>query len=259
MAETARTPLVIGDAFRDAGEVLIRRGPVLLLLSVLLVLPGGVLAAWLRQHALFPVDPTSAASITFLGIANGCVNWLALAAPQALFIAAASWTTAEVLEGRLPSVGGIAAQGLRLLLPVLVVQALYLLGMMAGMVLLIVPGIILALMWMFATQGVVVERLGIVEAFKHSRALTKGHRWALLGLAVAGTLVMIAFEWVIFQLTSPSLAFAGAVVAPINAYGVIPVLSCLTTPLSTTVLTAIYMRLRSGHRGAADITAEVFA
>lgn len=259
MAEADRTPLAVGDAFRDAGEVLIRRGPVLLLLSALLVLPGGVLAAWLRQHALLPADPTSAASVFFLGIANGCVNWLAMATPQALFIAAATWVTAETLEGRSPPIGETVGQGLRLWLPMLIVQALYLLGMMAGMILLIVPGIILALMWIFVGQVVVVERLGIIEAFKRSRVLTKGHRWALLGLSVASTLIVVAFEWVVFKVTAPSLAFAGAVVAPVNAYGVIPVLSWLTTPLTVVVMTTLYMRLRNGHRGAADITADVFA
>ncbi len=259
MADTARTPLVIGDAFRDAGEVLIRRGPVLWLLSALLVLPGTVGAAWLRQHAVLAVTDTSHGSVFLVGLANGSLNWLAQNTPYALFQAAASWAIAETLEDRSPSVGEIMTQGLRFFLPVLIAQGLYMLGAMAGMVLLIVPGIIAALMWIFVTQALVVERLGIVEAFKRSRALTKGHRWALLGLGVASTLIVVAVEWVIFQVSTPSLAFVGAASAPINAYGVIPVFSCLTTPLSIAVMTTLYMQLRSGHRGAADATAEVFA
>jgi hypothetical protein len=259
MSDTARTPLVIGEAFRAAGDVLIQRGAVLWLLSALLVLPGGIAAAWLRRHSLLPVTDTSAGSVFFIGLANGSVNWLAQAAPYALFSATASWTIVETLEGRSPSVGETVDQGLRFFLPVLVAHALYTLGAMAGMVLLIVPGLIVALMWIFVTQAVVVERLGIIEAFKRSRTLTKGHRWALLGLGVASTLAVVAVEWIIFQVSTPTLAFVGATSAPINAYGVIPLFSCLTTPLSVAVMTTIYMQLRSDHRGSADLTAEVFA
>jgi hypothetical protein len=136
---------------------------------------------------------------------------------------------------------------------------LYLAGMMAGMVLLVVPGIIVALMWVLVIQVMIVERLGIVDAFKRSRALTKGHRWALLGLFVLYTLLVVAIEWVIFRITSPGLTFVGAANAPVNAYGVVPLFTLLAAPLSSTVMAAIYLRLRDGHRGSADVTAEVFA
>ncbi len=259
MADIDRTPFPVGGAFRDAGDVLIRRGPILFLLSALLAPPGTIAAAWLRQHALLPVTHVSTGSVFLFGLANGVLNWLAQAAPHALFIAAASWIVAETLEGRSPSVGETVGQGLRFFLPVLVAQGLYLLGALAGMILLIVPGIIVALMWIFVGQAVVIDRLSIVEAFRRSRALTKDHRWALLGLCAASTLAVVAVEWVIFQISTPTLAFVGAASAPINAYGVLPVLSGLTTPLSVAVMTALYIRLRGGHRGAADITAEVFA
>jgi hypothetical protein len=222
-------------------------------------LPGAIAAAWLRKHSLLSVTDMPAGFAFLAGLANGIFNWLAQAAPHALFLSAATWTAAETLEGRSPSFGETMSHGLRFLLPVLAAEALYLLAATAGIVLLIVPGIILALMLMFVTQAVVVERLPIIEAFKRSRALTKGHRWALLGLGLASTLVVVAIEWTIFQISTPGLAFVGATAAPVNAYGVIPVFSALTTPVTTAVMIAIYMQLHRGHRGAADATAEVFA
>ncbi|SFK48909.1 hypothetical protein [Caulobacter sp. UNC279MFTsu5.1] len=261
MAETARTPLVMGEVFRDAGQVLARCGLILLPLSAALVFTGTAGAAWLRQHALVvtPGFADSAAGLAFVSLTNGVINWLAMAAPQSLFIAAASWTVAQVLEGGSPTAGQTLSQGLRLFLPVLAVQALYLLGAMAGALLLVVPGIILALMWILAPSALIVERLGAVRALKRSRALTKGHRWALLGLTVFYTLVVVALEWVIFQITTPGMSFVRAANAPINAYGVAPLLTALAAPLSVAIMTTIYMHLSKAHRGSADLTAEVFA
>lgn len=243
----------MGEVLRDVRRVLYQRGLVLLLLSVALVYPSLAGAAWLRLHP--PVHGTG----LFVGFLNWLVEWLAEVTPQSLFIATTCWTVGQVLEDRSPTGGDMLRQGFRFFAPMLAVQILYVLGMMAATLLLVVPGIILALMWMVAPSALVIERLGIVDAFKRSRALTKGHRWALLGLVVAYFLPLIAIEWVIFQITSPGLAFVAAVRAPINALGVIPSMTVVTSLLSTTAIAAIYMRLRSGHRGAADITAEVFA
>jgi hypothetical protein len=253
MTDTTRTPLAMGDAFRDAGQVLAQRGPLLLLLSATLVFAGGAAAAWLRFH-----PPLSGTGFS-VGLVNGVVNWLSQAAPQSLFIAAATWVGAETLAGRPPALAETARQGLRLFLPVLLAQVLYLMAVVAGSVLLVVPGIIVALMWMLVTPVLVVERLGIIEAFKRSRVLTKGHRWALLGLIVVYTLTVVGLEWVIFQITAPGRAFVAAAIAPINAYGVVPLITVVTALLSNTVTTAIYTRLSKGHRGSADRTAEVFA
>jgi hypothetical protein len=253
MAETTRTPLFMGDVFRDAGRVLVQRGLVLLLLAVALVFTGGAGAAWLRFH------PSIQGTGVLVGLGNWLADWLAMAVPHSLFIAAASWTAAQILEGRSPSAGETLRQGLRFFPTVLAVQLLYLLGTMAGVVLLVVPGVIVALMWILASSAVVVERLGAIDSLKRSRALTKGHRWTFLGLIVAYSLIVVALEWVIFQITAPGLSFVQAAAVPLNAYGVVPLFTVLTAPLNCVVMTAIYMRLRQGHRGSADLTAEVFA
>ena len=243
----------MGDVFRDAKRALLQCGPVLLLLSLALILTSSIGAAWLRLH------PLLAGAGFSISLTNGFVTWQIQAAPLSLFIASATWAVAEVLEGRSPVLGEALSNGMRFFFPVLIVQGLYLLGTMAGAMLLIVPGVIVVLMWLLASQAMVVDRLDVRGAFKRSQALTKGHRWALLGLIIAYSLVVLAIEWVIFQITAPGMSFIQAFVTPINAYGVGPLLTVVTTLLSNTVLTAIYLRLRSRHRGSADLTAEVFA
>lgn len=57
-----------------------------------------------------------------------------------------------------------------------------------GLILLVFPGIIAALMFLFSNYLVVDRGLGPIEALKESMRITKGHRWQLLllVLAVAG-------------------------------------------------------------------------
>lgn len=243
----------MGDVFHDAGRVLVQRGLLLLPLALILLYSGAAGSAWLRHH------PIVHGGGMLVGTANWIIDWLAQAGPHSLFIAAATWISAQAIGGGSPSLEETTRETLRWAVPVLAAQALYFVGMMVGIVLLVVPGIIIALMWMLVSQTLVVERLGVIDAFKRSRVLTKGHRWALLGLVVFYTLVVVGIEWVIFKITTPGMSFVQAANAPINGYGVVPLITVLIGAPTMAFLTAIYMRLSSGHRAPADVTAEVFA
>jgi len=63
-----------------------------------------------------------------------------------------------------------------------------------GYLLLIVPGIIFTLMFLFAPYILLTEDVGVIEALKISKELTKGYRWALYkkGLGYA-LLVLVCF------------------------------------------------------------------
>jgi uncharacterized membrane protein len=67
-----------------------------------------------------------------------------------------------------------------------------------GFVLLIVPGIIAAVFFMFATILVIDRDLGPIEAMKESMAIGRGHRWPLLGLIALAMLIMIVGVLVLF-------------------------------------------------------------
>ncbi|MCB1443925.1 MAG: DUF975 family protein [Methyloceanibacter sp.] len=59
-----------------------------------------------------------------------------------------------------------------------------------GLVLLIVPGLIAMVLFMFATLLVIDRGLGPVEAMQESMRLTKGYRWPLFGLILLLALVI---------------------------------------------------------------------
>lgn len=70
-------------------------------------------------------------------------------------------------------------------LPYLAVKIMTTIAVLAGLVLLIVPGIIVALTLIFATYLVVDTGRGPIEALKESARITKGHKWALFMLMLA--------------------------------------------------------------------------
>jgi uncharacterized membrane protein len=61
---------------------------------------------------------------------------------------------------------------------------LFALTIALGFVLLIVPGVIFALMFMFTTFIVIDRGLGPIEAMKESNRITYGHKWTLLGFTL---------------------------------------------------------------------------
>lgn len=63
------------------------------------------------------------------------------------------------------------------------------LAVVVGLLLLIVPGIIFALMFMFTSFIVIDRNLGPIEAMKESKRITHGHKWQLFGLGLLLALI----------------------------------------------------------------------
>ncbi len=86
------------------------------------------------------------------------------------------------------------------------------LGLIIGTILLIIPGIYFALTYFFAPVIVIDQKIGIINAFKKSKEMTKGTKWKLLGFMIVLVLTNIlgALVFVVGLLVSipvSSLAF----------------------------------------------------
>jgi hypothetical protein len=100
------------------------------------------------------------------------------------------------------------------------------LGVAAGLVLLIVPGLFLLTIWSMLSPVIVLERSGVGAAFGRSRALVRGHGWRVFGLilvtailtGIAGSLLRAAFSFLprFLEIVVGS-TIASAVVAPFSA------------------------------------------
>jgi len=66
------------------------------------------------------------------------------------------------------------------------------LAIVVGFMLLIVPGIIAMLLFMFSTFVVIDQGLGPIEAMKESMRISEGNRWPLLGFVCLLFLILIA-------------------------------------------------------------------
>jgi len=82
-----------------------------------------------------------------------------------------------------------------------VIAFLSLLGVFLGIMLLVVPGIILALMWFVIVPVCMVENTSVTQTFGRSRALTKGHRGKIFLLI----LMYFALAFAIVFTTRPLL------------------------------------------------------
>lgn len=81
------------------------------------------------------------------------------------------------------------SNGRNRILPYLGVSLLYVLGMIFGFILLIIPGLILIVRWQAATPYVVGTDTGVIDAFGKSWDLTSGHGWSIFfGLFILGLL-----------------------------------------------------------------------
>jgi uncharacterized membrane protein len=72
------------------------------------------------------------------------------------------------------------------------VQFLYMLIILGGFLLFIIPGIIWSIQFMLAPYYVVDKGLGPIEALKASSRTTKGVKFDLFGLTIIGSLIMLA-------------------------------------------------------------------
>jgi uncharacterized membrane protein len=88
-----------------------------------------------------------------------------------------------VVEGRNPDVNLLfRTDGFG---PYLVAAVLVSLGVAVGLILLVVPGIILAIMWHFFGYVIVEDPATTpIDAMRRSAEITRGHRWQLFGLGV---------------------------------------------------------------------------
>jgi hypothetical protein len=83
-----------------------------------------------------------------------------------------------------PATREIVEQGLELFVPALVVVLLFICGVVAGLLLLIIPGIYLAVSWYFVVQAVAIDGRRASEAVQQSASLVRGHWWHTAGVLV---------------------------------------------------------------------------
>ncbi len=165
------------------------------------------------------------------------------------------------MAGQRPGFGAVAGQALRLLLPLLGLTILASLGVILGMVLLIVPGVLLALRWFVVVPARAVEGGGVFNAFSRSAALTKGSRGALFGFYAVLVVLLLVLSGVLILGSGGLTQYATLTAArdPLVLISQI-VLNALFAAVSGTAAAVAYMELRRLKEGTLPgQLADVFA
>ena len=179
-------------------------------------------------------------------------------ATKHVFTALVGWTTWADSVG-VPGEPRAALSAVARRLPwLLIVNLVVALATFAGSMLLIVPGIMIALAFQVAATACVVEGLSLQTALTRSRFLTRGQRWRLLGLSLIILVITFGLQIVLglvkmmlgIGATGTSLIVVGAQAL---GYGVSAVIGAATTASTYVELVDV--------KGGGDVTqtAEVFA
>jgi hypothetical protein len=140
-------------------------------------------------------------------LVGACLASVALGVVQ---LGAVTYGTVSTLAGERARLGAMLGAGLRRGLPVAGTGLLVWLATLGGMLLLVVPGVMVMVATAVAIPAAVVERPGVVGAFRRSLELTRGHRWPLLAAGAA----IVAILWVLVALTQVAATLAVAALVP---------------------------------------------
>ncbi len=125
-----------------------------------------------------------------------------------------------------------------------VVGLLAAIGITVGLLLLIVPGLLLATWWALVVPAIVLEGRSIFEAFGRSRELVRGNGWNVFGLIVLTFLVLLGAGIVVGLLLALALS---PLPEWLEQYVSDVVTNTLFAPFVALAFTLAYFRLREGR------------
>jgi hypothetical protein len=241
-------PLDIGEVLGDTFAVIRRTFVVLANLAVLFVaIPAAINIAGV---ALASVSP----AFGLLAL----VGQLATVVGLLLAYAAIFRVAMLDLHGQPVATDGLIRTAAGRFWPLLGLVLLFGLGVVAGCVLLIIPGVIAAMVWSVAMPALVLEDRGVFAAFGRSAALTRGKRWSIFLLFFIVWLVSFIAELVLVILFGGFQAFVARQTSLAGTV-VLQLLGVIVVPFWGVMMTALFNRLRGNAGYGAEAVAEVFA
>ncbi|HEX6153777.1 MAG TPA: hypothetical protein VFZ19_09680, partial [Solirubrobacterales bacterium] len=112
------------------------------------------------------------------------------------------------------------------------------LGVAAGFLLLVVPGLFLLTIWAVIAPVIVIERRGVFESFGRSRQLVRDNGWPVFGTVVTAFLITFVTA-AIFTAIAVSISDE-----PILEVVLLTLASTITAPIPALVAAVLYFRLR---------------
>jgi hypothetical protein len=222
-----------------------------------LVLAG--LPSLILQVAM-PTDPTAIQQAPGAYFTTIIIGVLVSIATGVILQGTLTRASIDDLSGKGANLGSAVSSTLPIILPLIGLGLLVGLGIAVGLILLVIPGIFLALCWMVSSPVMVVERLGIVASMQRSMKLTQNHRWAILGLIVLFIIAYIIVAAIIGAIAGGSLLVDPTAGPPMTFLIVMTLVGVVISMVGTVGAAAIYFELRQIKEGVGvGELAQVFA
>jgi hypothetical protein len=170
-------PRIYGELLTTTLQVFRAHSAVVLTAALLLITPVALLVDGVWGRAL-----AEGADARPSGAAQGVGLGLRLLLIVPLMTALSVIVVQDLGRGAEPTLGGALRAAMERFPAVIGAVGLYVLGVIGGMILLFIPGIWILVLWYFAAQAAVVDRLGPVGSVRRSTQLVRGSWWRVFGL-----------------------------------------------------------------------------
>jgi hypothetical protein len=174
----------IGDLLGDAINVYFRNFPTLFAIGLAVVLPVQLIVAGIGLEELTSGYQSDADTAELL--IPTVVSYLVVAP---LVAAATIHVLQRLAEGERPHAGRSIQSGLDFFAPVFAGVLLAGLGTALGLLLLVLPGVYVAVRWYFVPQAVVIDGARNAEALRGSWRMTSGFWWRTFAVVILANLV----------------------------------------------------------------------
>jgi hypothetical protein len=193
-------PREIGELLADGVRVYLSEFRTFFLISLAVVLPvqlivGGIGLGQISGN----YDSTPSPEETLVQLATT----LFLIVP--LTTAMSIYALLDLADGRKPSAASAIQRGLDVFAPLLLVTVMYVAGVFAGLLLLIVPGVYLLVRWAFFVPATVVDGRRNFDALERSAAAVRGSFFRVLIVVLALNIIAGGLSGLV---ASPFLAAA---------------------------------------------------
>lgn len=234
----------IGDLLGDALGVYFRNFPVLWAIGLAIVVPVQLIVSGIGLEELTSGyrDTETRAELLIPTV----VSYLVVAP---LIAVAAIHVLRALADGERPHAGHSIQAALDLFAPVFLAVLIAGIGTAAGLLLLVVPGIFLAVRWYFVPQSIAIDGARSAEALRGSWRLTGGFWFRTFGVVILANLVaFIPASLVVLPLQAlaesadrQAIALAGMILT-----------ESLTAPFVALVSTLLFYDIRARRSAPAD-------
>ena len=183
------------------------------------------------------------------GVILGILSTIVLLAGEALYAGFVVKLVEDVRDGRRDlTMGDLFSAAAPSILPLIAFGILFGLGVFAGLILFVIPGLIFLTMWSVGAPAIVAEGAGPIEAFGRSWRLVRGNGWSVFGSLLL-ILIIVAVVRLVLLIIAAGIGAGALVVANILA-------GAATAPIFALAVTVMFFDLGGGSGGSPAAPAE---